>query len=149
LEPKSVLEKILVSRVFTAYQLTALIFEKLEETLKRYRSRLVIVSDITDLFLDRGVPKKEGRDIFVKMTRYLSELVLNRQVIVVASYFPRFYSNRSLFLDAVLFGRANVVVSLKESKGVLKFILEHHPNIKPFAVDFPSNAVTMDMFMET
>jgi len=149
LEPKSVLEKILVSRAFTAYQLTALIFEKLEETLKGYRSRLVIVSDITDLFLDRDVPKKEGRDIFMKMTRYLSELALNRQAIVVASYFPRLYSNRSLFLDAVLFGRANVVVSLKESKGILKFILEHHPNIKPFAVDFPSNAVTMDMFMET
>ena len=149
LEPRSVLEKILVSRAFTVYQLIALIFEKLEETLKQYRSRLVIVSDIIGLFLDKDVPKKEGRDLFMKMMRYLSELASNRQVIVVASYFPRGYFSRSLFFDAVLFGRAKVVVSLKKSKDVLKFILEHHPNIRPFAVDFPSNSATMDMFMET
>jgi hypothetical protein len=69
LEPKSVLEKILISRAFTAYQLTALIFEKLEATMKRHRSKLVIISDVASLFLDRDVPKKEGRDLFIKMTR--------------------------------------------------------------------------------
>jgi DNA repair protein RadA len=53
LEPKSLLERILISRAFTAYQLTALVFEELEKVLKRYRSKLVIVSDITGLFLDR------------------------------------------------------------------------------------------------
>jgi len=66
LEPKSVLEKILISRAFTAYQLTALVFEKLEEALKRYRSKLVIVSDITRLFLDRDVPKIRAVTSFSK-----------------------------------------------------------------------------------
>jgi len=148
LDPKSVLEKIFITRAFTAYQLTALVFEKLEESLKRYRSKLVVISDITGLFLDRDVPKTEGRDIFLKMTQHLSEVASRRRAILVASRFPRPYSNRSLFLESVLFGRASTVIGLKESRDALKFFLESNPSVKPFAIDFPSNAVTMDMFME-
>lgn len=148
LEPKSVLEKIFVSRAFTAYQLSALVFEKLEEALKRYRSKLVVVSDIAGLFLDRDVPKIEGRDIFFKMTQHLSNLASRRRAVVVATYFARPYSIRSLFLESVLYGRASTVVGLKESRGVLRFVLESHPIVEPFVIDFPSNVVTMDMFME-
>ncbi|NIR87080.1 hypothetical protein GWO13_05685 [Candidatus Bathyarchaeota archaeon] len=148
LEPRSVLEKILISRAFTAYQLTALVFEKLEEALKKHRSKLVVVSDITGLFLDRDVPKTEGRDIFLKMTQYLSDLASRRRAVVVASYIPRPYSSRNLFLELVLFGRASTVLRFKASRGGFKFALEEHSNIKPFTVDFPSNAVTMDMFVE-
>lgn len=148
LEPKSVLEKIFVSRAFTAYQLTALVFEKLEQALKTYRSKLAIVSDITGLFLDRDVPKKEGRDVFTKMTRYLSELASRRGAIIVATCFPRRYPDRSHFLQAMLFGRASTVIGLKKSRGVLKLALERHQSLEPFMIDFPSNAVTMDMFVE-
>jgi hypothetical protein len=38
------------------------VFEKLEDTLKRCSSRVVIVSDITGLFLDRDVPKRGGKE---------------------------------------------------------------------------------------
>jgi len=148
LEPKSVLQKILISRAFTAYQLTALIFEKLEKALKRYRSKLVIVSDITGLFLDRDVPKIESTGIFMKMIQYLLNLASRRRAVIIASYFPRCYSSKSLFLESVLLGRANVLLGVKRSRGILKFALEKHPRIKPFAIDFPSDGVTMDMFME-
>ena len=148
LEPKSVLENIFISRAFTAYQLTVLVFEKLEDALKRYRSKVIVVSDITRLFLDHDVPKKEGGDVFMKMTRYLLELASRRRAVIVATCVSRRYSKRSMFLEAVLFGRANTVIGLKESRNALKFVLELHPSIKPFTVDFPSNAVTMDMFME-
>lgn len=148
LEPKFVLEKILISRAFTAYQLTELIFEKLEEALKKSRSKLVVISDITGLFLDRDVPKIEGRHIFLKMTHYLSELASKRRAVVVASYFPRPYSSTNSFLESVLLERASTVIRLKESKSGFKFTLEDHPSIKPFAKDVPSNKVTMDMFTE-
>lgn len=148
LEPRSVLKRIVVSRAFTAYQLTALVFEKLEETLKRYRSKLVVISDISGLFLDRDVPKIEGRNLFLKITRYLSEVASRRRAVVVASYFPRLNSSRSLFMEVVLLGRASTVISFKEYTGGLKFVLEDHPSIKPFTIDLPSNPVTMDMFIE-
>ncbi len=148
LEPKSVLEKILISRAFTAHQLTALVFEKLEETLKKYRSKLVVISDITGLFLDRDVSKIEGRDIFVKMIQSLSEVAPKRRVVVVASYFPRPFSVRSLFLESVLLERASTVIRFKKSRGGLKFVLEDYSSLKPSIIDFPSSPVTMDMFME-
>jgi hypothetical protein len=148
LEPKSVLEKILVSRAFTAYQLTALVFEKLEKALKKYRAKLVVISDITGLFLDRDVPRIEGRDIFMKMTQHLSDLASKRRAVVIASHLPRPYSSRNLFLESVFLARTNTVIRFRESRGGFKFVLEEHPNIKPFTVDFPSGAVTMDMFTE-
>lgn len=148
LDPKSALENIFISRAFTAYQLSALVFEKLEDALKRHRSKVVVVSDITGLFLDRDVPKKEGRKIFTKMTGYLSELASKRKAVIVASCFPRPYSSRSMFLESVLFGRATTVMKVKESRGALKIALKDHNDLKPFTIDFPSNAVTLDMFME-
>lgn len=147
LDPQSVLEKILVSRAFTAYQLTSLVFEKLEAALKGYRSKLVVISDITGLFLDRDVPQIEGRDIFLKLTQFLVDLASRRSAIVVASYVPRPYARRDLFLDSVLLGKASVVIRFTESKDGFRFRLENHPHIEPFMVDV-SNSVTMDMFVE-
>jgi len=148
LEPKSVLEKILVSRAFTAYQLTELVFEKLEAASKRYRSKLVFISDITGLFLDRDVPKIEGRDIFLKMTQHLLDLASRRRIVVVASYFPRPYSSKNLFLESVLLARANTMIRFKKSRAAFKFVLENRPNIKPSTIDLSSKSVTVDMFTE-
>lgn len=148
LEPRSVLEKILVSRAFTAHQLTALVFEKLEEALKRHRAKLVVISDITGLFLDCDVPKIEGRDIFLEMTKHLLDLASRRRDVVIVSYFPRPYFSRNLFLETVLLAKASTVIRLKESKGGFKFVLEDHSSIKSSIIDFSSNSVTMDMFME-
>jgi len=148
LDPKSVLEKILVSRAFTAYQLTELVFEKLEAASKRYRSKLVVISDITGLFLDRDVPKIEGRDLFLKMTQHLLDLASRRRAVVVASYFPRSYCRKNLFLESVLLARANVVIRFQKSRAAFKVVLENRPSIKPSTIDLSSNSVTMDMFIE-
>ena len=148
LDPRTTLQKIFVSRAFTAYQLSALIFETLENALKQYRSKLVLISDITSLFLDRDVPKKESMEIFNKAMIYLSDLVTRRNIIVVATCFPRWHSKTQVFLESVLFGRANIVVKVRDSKGKLQFALESHPLLKPFTIDVLPNAVTLEKFVE-
>jgi len=148
LEPRFALQGIIISRAFTAYQLAALVSERLEDTLKRYRSKLVIVSDITGLFLDRDVLREEAGDFFKKMTKNLSDLASKRRIIIVASHISRPHSRRSLYLRSVLFGNATMVMGVKESRGVPKFVLENHPKILPFTINFPSDTVTMDMFTE-
>jgi hypothetical protein len=62
-DPRYVLERIYVSRAFTAYQLSALILEKLEPFTDRHDVGLVFVSDIASLFLDRDIPKREAVDV--------------------------------------------------------------------------------------
>jgi len=147
-DPRVTLEKIFVSRAFTAYQLSALIFETLEDALKRYRSKFVLISDIMSLFLDRDVPTREAMDIFNKAVIYLSGLVTRRNVIVIASFFPQWHQRRRVFLEAVLFGRASTVIRIQESKGRMQFHLQNHPVLKPFTIDIMPNVVTLERFVE-
>jgi len=148
-DPQFTLERIFVSRAFTAYQLSALILETLENAFKQYRSKLVLISDITALFVDRDVPTKEAINLFNHAIIHLSELVTRRDVIIVASCFPRGrFKRRRFFLESVLFGRAGTVVRVAESKGKLQFTLESHPFLKPFTIDILSNAVTLEKFEE-
>ena len=148
LNPKNVLERIYVSRAFTAYQLSSLILEKLEKAVRKFRSKLVTVSDISSLFLDRDVPKTEAQDLFLKVCGRLEKIARERKVIVVASHTGRTDSSRCMFLETVLYGRANVVFGLKHSRGVLKLSLESHPRLKPFTVELGGNEVRLTDFME-
>ena len=79
LNPKEVLERIYISRAFTAYQMTSLIMEKLKETVKRYDAKLVIISDIAGFFLDKDIPDEEARRVFSQVTAYLSTFAKENQ----------------------------------------------------------------------
>ena len=148
LNPKNALEKIFVSRAFTAYQLSALILEKLEKALKKFKSKLIAVSHISSLFLDRDVPKTEAQDLFMKVCGKLEEIAKERSTIVVASYNPRSSSSRRLFLEAVLLGRANIVFGFKETRGTLKVSLHKHPKLKPFSIELRGKEARLTDFME-
>src|SRR3989337_2634819 len=46
LDPRKVLERIIISRAFTAYQMTMIILQKLKETVEKFNSKFVLISDI-------------------------------------------------------------------------------------------------------
>ena len=73
LDPQQTLECIYLSRAFTAYQMTALILEKLKKTVKRYDAKLVVISDIAGFFLDNDVPEDEAREVLEKGYKEESE----------------------------------------------------------------------------
>jgi hypothetical protein len=139
LDCKATLEKVYVSRAFTAYQLSSLVLDKVCSVLRKTRARLLIISDITSLFLDRDIPKLEGRELFMKLCSKLSEIASEKQTIVVVSYFPRNRSRQSLFFEAALFGKSNILMKLEKSGQVLSVSLEDHPRIRPFRMDFTSD----------
>ena len=145
LDCKAALERVYVSRAFTAYQLSSLVLEKLYSVLRKTRARLLIASDITSLFLDRDMPKTEGRELFMKVCSKLSAIASEKQAVVVVSYFPEGRSRQSVFFEAVLFGKSDILLKLKRRGQVLNVALEAHPRIRPFSMDFtadqPSNRV--------
>ncbi|MEM2567744.1 MAG: hypothetical protein QXH20_04640 [Candidatus Bathyarchaeia archaeon] len=147
LEPRYVLERIYVSRAFTAYQLSTLILEKLNSFLDRCNAGLVYVSDISNLFLDRDIPKTEAQDLFVKVCAALSEIASKRRKIVLATYTQDKSSKRGVFFEAVLFGRSNVIVKLDRRGKIIRFSLLDHPRLKPFSVDIPLEDVFLTDFM--
>jgi len=149
LDPQSALERIFVSRAFTAYQLSALILETLEKALKQHSSRLVLISDVMSLFLDDDVPIREALDIFKKALNYVAELAEQREITIVASYFPQGHLKRRYFLESVLFGKAGSIIKVEETKGGrLQFSLEKNLTMKPLTLDISSNAYTLEKFVE-
>jgi len=72
LNPRGVLERIYISRAFTAYQMTSLVMGKMDEAAKKTGAKLVVLSDIGGLFLDKDIPDEEARRIFSQVTAYLS-----------------------------------------------------------------------------
>lgn len=149
LDSRLVLEKIYISRAFTAYQLSSLILEKLEPFLRRKRSKLLVVSDVTSLFFDKDIPKTEAKSLFMKVCAKLSEIAARKKSIVVTTYFPERRSKRGVFFEAVLFGRSNILVKFRKRGKVLSFLLEDHPRIKRFNMDLPTTDYTpLTDFME-
>ena len=148
LDSRTALENVYISRAFTAYQLSSLILEKLEPCLKSKKAKLLVVSDISTLFFDKDIPKTEAKDLFMKICEKLSDIAANKQVATIATYFPDKRLKRSMFFEAVLFGRSNTIIKFKRKGKILTFILEDHPHIKPFTMDFPTDYTTLTDFIE-
>ncbi len=148
LDPKQVLEHTFISRAFTAYQMTALILENLEEAVSKLDSKLVIISDITGLYLDEDVPAAEAKEIYNQVTTYLSKFAEEKQVIIIATLLPHPHSRRNTFLHAATRGRANVVASIRSARFSQEFVLEKHPVLGLGYAEFPSSNPTLNEFME-
>ena len=148
LDSRAALENIYVSRAFTAYQLSSLILEKLEPFLKSKKAKLLVVSDISSLFFDKDIPKTEAKDLFIKTCAKLSDLAANKQTAIVTTYFPNRKSKHGIFFEAVLVGRSNILIKFKRKGKILTFILEDHPQIKPFTIEFPTDYTALTDFME-
>ncbi len=148
LDPREVLGRLFISRAFTAYQLTSLVFEKLRDAIEKYNSKLVILSNLARLYLDKDVPKKEAKDVFLQLTAYLSKFAEKNRVIVVATHPLHSWSKRTRFFIEVLCGRANVVVSVNPSKHGKQFVLKKHSCFEVGKADFPSEELTLVDFTE-
>ncbi|MEJ2240566.1 MAG: hypothetical protein P8Y18_00255 [Candidatus Bathyarchaeota archaeon] len=148
LDPSVVLERIFISRAFTAYQLTSLVLERLQKAIDVYDSKLVILSNLAQLYLDPDIPKKEAQEIFMQLTFYISNFAKKNQVIVLATNSNYSWSKRNKFFKEVLFARANVVASIKKSHHRPQFVLEKHSLFKLGKAEFPSSEVTLTEFMK-
>lgn len=148
MDPKAALERIHVSRAFTAYQLSALILDKLEKFLEGRNASLIFVSDIALLFMDKDIPKTEARDLFLKVCHKLADIARRSQKIVLATYQPDRASRRGLFFDAVLLGQVNVQIEFQRSNKFLKFVLKDHPEFMPFELEIPTDNMLLTSFME-
>ncbi len=148
LDPKQTLERISLSKAFTAYQMTALILEKLKKTVKRYDAKLVIISDIADFFLDKDVPEDEAREVYSQVLAYLSNFAKENQIALIATYPPHEETTRNSFLQTVTCGKANVVISLNQTEYEREFILEKHPRHILGDAELPSETLTLEHFIK-
>jgi len=148
LDPKQVLDRIYISRSFTAYQMTSLILQKLEDAVKNFNAKLVIVSDIAAMFLDKDITEDEAKSICSQVTTRLSTFAKEHQVIAIATYPPHEDSRRNIYLQTLTAGRAKVVIGLKQTKYEREVILEKYPTFKLGSVELPTEILPLTAFME-
>ena len=148
LNPKQVLERIHISRAFTAYQMATLILQKLEDVLKTRNAKLVIVSDLAAMFLDKDVKVEEAKRVYSQITTRLASLANEHQVIVIATYPPHVDSQRNIYLKALTSGRANVVLALRQTGCEREVILEKHPILALGSAELPTEILPLTAFME-
>lgn len=147
LNPREVLDRIFISRAFTAYQLTSLILDKLEETIKKYDAKLVVVSDIAGTFLDEDVPHEEAQRVYSQITSFLSNFAKKHQTIVIATYLPYYESQRETLLKELTCSRASTVLAFSKTAYTREVSLEKHPSFVLGTAELPSEDSTLTDFM--
>jgi hypothetical protein len=147
LEPIDVLEKIFISRAFTAYQHSSVILDKLEKAIYLHNSKLVLLSSPSHLYLDSDLEAKEAQEIFIQLTDFLSDFTTENQVIVVATNLLRVKSKRNTFFRKVLSRKANVVASIRKINCRLSFVLEKHAFFRKSKTEILSSDATLVDFV--
>jgi hypothetical protein len=146
LDPKQTLDRIFLARAFTAYQMTAILMERLNDAVEKYHAKVIIVSDIAGLFLDKDIPDEEARRVFSQVVASLQSFVREKQIILIATYPPRQNNSRNAYLQTVAGQRANVVIALKQTMYDREFALEKHPRFMLGTAEFPSENLTLPDF---
>jgi len=149
LRPRDVLKRIFISRAFTMHQMTSIILEGLEEATRKYDAKLAIISDFEGLYLDRDTPPEESREVFKQVAAYISEFAKKKNMIVLATCPPHYYSRPSLFLHTIACARSNVAISITKKPTYpfgKQFTLEKHPVFQLGRADFPSDCLTLNDF---
>jgi hypothetical protein len=147
LDPEQALDRIYISRAFTAYQLTSLVIERVQEAVERFQAKLVLISDIAGLFLNKDVPDEEARSVFGQVITYLSSFARKNQIILVTTYPQHQNSERNLYLKNIVCEKANVVIALHQTKYDREIALEKHPRFMLGSVELPWENLTLTQFM--
>lgn len=134
LNPHDVLRKIWISRAFTCYQLLSLIFEKLPEALNRFHSRLVVVSNLPELFCDPDVPRNEALGSFNVAMAFLSELAWKRNILLLVSSPRPSDSWHRASLESLIRSRSSLVVKVEEKASGLAIWAETPRPLSPVSV---------------
>jgi RecA/RadA recombinase len=148
LDPKQALDRIYISRAFTAYQMASLVLQKLEDAVKSCNAKLVIISDIAAMFLDKDVEEEEAKRIYSQVITRLAKFAKESQTIIVTTYPPHADTPRNIYLHALTTGRANIVLAFNQTRYDREVILEKHPMFTLGSAELPTEILPITAFME-
>ena len=116
LDKRDILSRVNISRAFTAYQLVTLIDEKLEEQVKRSTPCAVIVSSITELFLDKDMKWMEAHQLLRRCVDAISRITKDYETITIVSNDTHHHVRPSPALTTLLYGGSDTVLQIRSRK---------------------------------
>jgi hypothetical protein len=149
LDPKKILDHIVLSRAFTAYQMTRLILQNLEAEIKKRNAKLVIISDIAATFLDDDIQDEEAKKIYNQIITNLPIIAKKYQIVIIATYLQHEENQRDEYLKNLTKAKANTIIGLHQSKYTREIALEKHPSCILGEVELPTEAMPLTHFAGT
>jgi hypothetical protein len=135
LDAKAALDRVHNLRVYTAYRLTNLIMEKLQETVETCDAKLVVISDIASPFLYDNVNDQEAKTVYGQIMSYLANFARKHHLIIIATYLPHESSRRNSILQEMTTSKANTVLRFTKTPYTQEVELEKHPSYMLGVVD--------------
>lgn len=147
LDAKDPLERVLNMRVYTAYRLTSLIMEKLQDAVENQDAKLVVISDIACPFLYDNVNDQEARTVYSQIMSYLANFAKKHHMIIIATYLSHENSRRNTVLQEITTAKANTVLRFTKTPYTKEVELEKHPSYMLGVVDLTSENRALTGFM--
>ena len=130
---EALLEKIYIARAFTAFQMDTLLSEELEEVVDNSHSKIVVITGLLDLFLDRDVDRREAFRRFSKLLFKLRKMAEQGLIIFLINHK---FSDRCPFADLLYYHSHTIIKVDKISKKKLRIKLVKDPVLESRAADF-------------
>ena len=141
------LERVLNMRVYTAYRLTSLIMEKLQDAVENQDAKLVVISDIAGPFLHDNVDDQEAKTVYGQIVSFLANFAKKHHLIIIATYLSHETSRRNSTLQEISSAKANTVLRFTKTPYTKEVELEKHPSYMLGVADLTSENQSLTDFM--
>ena len=147
LDAKTAFERVHNMRVYTAYRLTSLIMEKLQEAVENFDAKIVVISDIARPFLNGNVDDQEARTVYSQIMSYLANFAKRHHLIIIATYIPQESNARNVILQEITNAKANTVLRFTKTPYTKEVELEKHPSYMLGVADLTSENQSLTDFI--
>ena len=115
LDSKKVLESVHLSRAFTVHQLTTLIQDRLEDAIKRYKPKTLIIGRFPIFYLDSDVKEKEAQTLLRSNIHKIKELTVKYGLVTIFSNLDKRMQSSKRNVKNILYKNADEIILLKET----------------------------------
>ena len=121
-------EDVVHIRAYTAYRLTSLIMDELQEAVKTSDAKVIVISDIVAPFLSDNVDNQEAKAVYSQIMGYLATLAKKHKIIIIATYLTHDENRRNNTLQEITTAKANIVLRFTKTPYTSEIELEKHPS---------------------
>ena len=146
LDRNFVLERVNISRAFTAYQMTSLINESLRERVEERTGRMILISSLPDLFLDDDVWWPEAYELLRSSVSTIKEISSRYGTVTIVTNCGLSKLYQKSGLRRYLYGEVDKVVRFEKGRGRLRVSLPLEGRFMEY-VPVPHNQMTLNEFL--
>ena len=147
LDAKDPLERVLNMRVYTAYRLTSLIMEKLQDAVENQDAKIVVISDIACPFLYDNVNDQEAKTVYSQIMSYLANFAKKHHIIIIATYLSHENNRRNSVLTRNNLCKSKHSAAFTKTPYTKEVELEKHPSYMLGVADLTSENHAIIDFM--